>query len=69
MKVVLRSQSLSQAYSLDAALNAAGIAAMVQGEHSIAIVGGGVTVVVLDDQDFAKAHSIMTELLAAPNHE
>ena len=56
---LLRAQTLSEAYGLQAALAAAGVAAVVQGEHSIGIIGGGVSVRLVNDADADKARAVL----------
>jgi len=62
MKEILRTQNLSHAHLLRAALEAAGIDALVDGDHAGAIFDGGVSVVVLDDADASRALSIVADL-------
>lgn len=62
MKEILRTQFLSQAYSLRAALEAAGIGAAVNGEFSVGTIGGGVSVVVFRDEDVPAARKVLAEL-------
>ena len=57
---LLRTPVLSDAYALQVALKAAGIEAAVQGEHTIGIIGGGVTVAV-NEVDAAKAKAVLAE--------
>ena len=59
MNVVLRTQSLSEAYALRAALEAAGIPSAVNGEHSLGTIGGGLSVVVLRDADVEAAREVV----------
>ena len=62
MHVILRTQFLSQAYSLRTALEAAGIEAAINGEFSLGTIGGGVSVVVLRDEDVPAANAVLAGL-------
>ncbi len=62
MREVLRSKTLSQAHSVHAALEAAGIDSVVEGEHSVAIVGGEVSVQVVNDADLESALAVLSQL-------
>ena len=61
MKEILRTRNLSHAHLLRAALEAAGIDALVDGDHAGAIFDGGVSVVVLHDTDAARALDIIAD--------
>ena len=62
MRTVYRTQLLSDAYAVQAALLAEGLVATVSGEHSIGTVGGGVAVHVASDEDAALARRVITDL-------
>jgi len=65
MKEILSTRSLSQAYALRTALEAAGIDAVVNGEHSLGTIAGGLSVVVLQDGDLEPARRILAGLAEA----
>jgi|SRR5438034_3709428 len=67
MTEILRTNSLTRAVTLQTALQAAGIEAAVQGEHALGIVGGGVSVVVIDDRTVERARIILREIDAIPD--
>ena len=62
MKEILRTQTLSQAHGLRTALAAEGIEAVVQGEHSLGTIAGGVSVWVVHDTDFDRARAVLGKL-------
>ncbi|NNG14981.1 MAG: DUF2007 domain-containing protein [Gemmatimonadales bacterium] len=62
MKEVLRTQDLGHAYLLRAALEAAGIDAVVHGDMGATILGGGVMLLVLDDADLPDALAVVSEV-------
>ena len=62
MKEILSTRSLSHAYALQSALEAAGIEAVVNGEHSLGTIGGGLSVVVLQDDEVEAAREVLAGL-------
>jgi len=66
MQEILRTNSLTQAVTLQTALQAAGIEAALRGEHALGIAGGGVSVVVLDDRATDRARAILLEIDSLP---
>ncbi len=62
MRTVYQTQSLSDAHGVRAALLAAGIAAVISGEHSLGAIGGGLVVHVATDEDAAAARRVIAEL-------
>ena len=64
MKEMIRTVSLSLAYSAHAALEAAGIESVVQGENLIGTTAQGASVLVLHDDDFERAREILSDLTA-----
>ena len=66
MQEILRTNSLTQALTLQTALQAAGIEAALRDEHTLGIAGGGVSVVVLDDRATDRARAILLEIDSLP---
>ena len=62
MTEIFRTNSLAQAVALQTALQAAGIDAALQGEHSLGITGNGVAVVVLDDRAVNRARLVLRKM-------
>ncbi len=62
MKVILRTTSLSEAYALHTALEAAGIEAAVNGEYSLGTIASGLSVVILDDAQLDAARAVLAQL-------
>src|SRR3989449_8551184 len=62
MQEILRTNSLTQALTLQTALQAAGIEAALRDEHTLGIAGGGVSVVVLDDRATDRTRAILLEI-------
>jgi hypothetical protein len=62
VQIVYQSQYLSDAYAVQAALMARGVAAAVLGEHSIGTVGGGVTVQVASEAGARLARRLIPTL-------
>lgn len=64
MKEVIRTISLSLAYSVHTALEAAGIESVVQGQNLIGTTAQGASVLVVHDEDFEPAQEILSDLTA-----
>ncbi len=64
MLEVLRTTSLSQAEALQVALDAAGIEAVISNVQAVGIIGGGVTVHVVNDGDVERALAVKASLEA-----
>lgn len=64
MKEVIRTVSLSLAYSIHTALEAAGIESVVQGENLIGTTAQGASVLVVHDEDFEPAREVLSDFNA-----
>ncbi len=64
MKEVLRTVSLSLAYSAHTALEAAGIESVIQGENLIGTTAQGASVMVVNDDDLEEAQQVLADLTA-----
>ena len=62
MKELLKTQTVSGAHGIRIALAAVGIEATVSGEHSVGVLGGGFSVLVLHDEDVEKARREVAKL-------
>jgi hypothetical protein len=64
MKTLATFADLAQAHALRVALEGQDIPAVVQGEHSVGIIAGGVTVAILNDADSDRAQGVLHRFTA-----
>jgi hypothetical protein len=64
IKTIATFATLHRAHALRVALEGQGIPALVRGEHSLAIIGGGVEVAILQDADADRAHEVLVRFSA-----
>ncbi len=62
MREILRARKHGEAEVLKVALEANGITAVIRGDITLGIIGDGLSVCVLDDEDVARAKLVMKEL-------
>ncbi len=69
MKTLATFATLDEAHALRVALEGEDIPAVVQGEHSVGIIAGGVAVAILNDADSDRAHEVLQRMQvgARPN--